>query len=95
MPNARRLAQGLREAAQSNPALQGKLQVTEPDTNILFIDVDPAIGDAFQAYLQRSGVAVTGGTYHGGFRQRWVTHLDVDSKAVEEALTIIKRFTAS
>ena len=34
-------------------------------------------------YLQRAGIAVTGGSYHGGLRQRWVTHLDVDAADVE------------
>lgn len=91
--NARLLAQGLGEAAEATDALRGKLKVHLPDTNILFVDVDPSVGDAFQAYLHRSGVAVTGGSYHGGLRQRWVTHLDVGSDSVEQALAIVRRFT--
>jgi hypothetical protein len=37
-------------------------------------------------------VAVTGGKYHGGLRQRWVTHLDVDSADVKKALEIVAGF---
>jgi threonine aldolase len=91
--NARLLARGLREAAETPGPLQGKLKVIEPDTNILFVDVDPAVGDRFQAYLQQSKVAVTGGSYHGAMRQRWVTHLDVDREDVEAALAIVRGFT--
>ena len=90
--NARRLAQGLRGIAAGAGPLQGKLDVAEPATNILFVDVDPALGDAFQRYLDKSGVAVTGGSYHGGLRQRWVTHLDVDTADVDRALEIVAGF---
>ena len=56
------------------------------------MDVDPALGDAFQRYLEKSDVAVTGGSYHGGLRQRWVTHLDVDTADVDRALEIVAGF---
>ncbi len=91
--NARMLFEGLTRASQENRALQGKLRIASPDTNILFVDVDPVIGESFQAYLKREGVAVTGGAYHGGLRQRWVTHLDVDRDAVQRSLAIVSRFT--
>lgn len=91
--NARRLSQGLRAASATNEALHGKLQVVEPDTNILFVDVDRSIGTAFHAHLQHGGVVVTGGNYHGGFRQRWVTHLDVGENDIERALTIVNSFS--
>ena len=90
--NARRLAQGLRNIAARPGPLQGRLKVTEPDTNILFVDVDPGLGESFQDFLKRSGVAVTGGSYHGGLRQRWVTHLDVDAADVDQALEIIASY---
>ena len=90
--NARRLAQGLRDIGARPGPLQGRLTVTEPDTNILFVDIDPGLGHAFQDYLQRSGVAVTGGNYHGGLRQRWVTHLDVDASDVARALEVVAAF---
>ncbi len=90
--NARRLAQGMRDIAARPGPLQGRLRVTDPDTNILFVDVDPAVGGSFQDFLKRSGVAVTGGSYHGGLRQRWVTHLDVDAAGVEQALEIVASY---
>lgn len=90
--NAKRLAGGLRAIADSAGPLGGKLEVTDPQTNIVFVDVDPGIGEALQAYLQRRGVGVTGGSYHGGLRQRWVTHLDVDGAAVEQALAVVAEF---
>lgn len=90
--NARRLAQGLQELASRPGPLQGRLKVIEPDTNILFVDIDPALGESFQDFLKHSGVAVTGGSYHGGLRQRWVTHLDVDAADVEQALEIVGSF---
>ena len=33
-----------------------------------------------------------GGSYHGGLRQRWVTHLDVDTADVDRALEIVAGF---
>jgi threonine aldolase len=92
--NARTLAAGLRGIAEAPGPLHGKLTVPSPDTNILFVDVDPSLGGAFQSYLARSGVAVTGGSYHGGLRQRWVTHLDVDADDVQQAIDIVGRFKA-
>lgn len=91
--NARELARGLNRIAASSGPLQHKLAVSEPATNILFVDVDREVSAAFQAYLERSGVAVTGGNYHGGVRQRWVTHLDVDAADVKRALEIVGSFT--
>jgi threonine aldolase len=90
--NARALAQGLRRIAEAPGPLQGRLTVGDPSTNILFVDVNPEVGTAFQGYLQRSGIAVTGGSYHGGLRQRWVTHLDVDAEDVGRALAIVESF---
>lgn len=90
--NARTLAQGLKDIAGRPGPLQGRLELTEPDTNILFVDIDPAVGESFQDYLKRSGVAVTGGSYHGGLRQRWVTHLDVDAADVHQVLEIVAAY---
>jgi len=91
--NARELARGLRLIADSTGPLHGRVTIVEPDTNILFVDVDPRTGPAFQSHLERSGVAVTGGAYHGGLRQRWVTHLDVDAASVQKALDVVAGFT--
>ena len=59
-----------------------------PDTNIIFVDLDPAIAEPFSAHLSAHGVGVI--TTYG--RQRWVTHLDVDDDAVDETVRIIRRF---
>jgi threonine aldolase len=90
--NAAELARGLEQIAATPGPLQGRLRVAKPATNILFVEVDPEVGEAFQSYLEQSGVAVTGGKYHGGLRQRWVTHLDVDAEGVRKALEIVAGF---
>jgi threonine aldolase len=80
--NAKRLARGLSRF--------GELRVIEPDTNIVFVDADPAIGEALGGHLKDNGVAVTG--RYG--QQRWVTHLDVGSNAVEAAIDVVGKFFA-
>lgn len=80
--NARTLAQGLAE-------LPG-LTVTQPDTNIVFVNVEAAVAPAFSAHLAQHGIGVV--STYGSTRQRWVTHLDVDASAVEEALSVASRF---
>lgn len=79
---ARRLAEGLAQYAA--------LSVTMPDTNIIWVNADASIGEAFDAWLAEHGVAVSG---HYG-RQRWVTHLDLDDADVEGALEVVARFFA-
>jgi threonine aldolase len=80
--NARRLA----EAFAKIPALV----VTMPDTNIVWVKVAPNSAEAFSAYLGREGFGVLGG--YSGEAQRWVTHLDVGSEAVERAIAAAERF---
>lgn len=80
--NARALAQGLAQ-------LPG-LSVIEPDTNIVFVDVEPSSGPAFAAHLAAHGIGVV--SMYGSTRQRWVTHLDVDASAVEYAISIAAQF---
>ena len=80
--NARRLAEGL-------GALPG-LTAAAPDTNIVFVEVAPEVMVAFASHLAGHGVGVT--SAYGGRRQRWVTHLDVDQHAVDEALDIAAAF---
>ena len=80
--NARALAEGLSK-------LPG-LKVTRPDTNIVFLDVEPSMAPAFSAHLAQHGIAVV--STYGSTRQRWVTHLDVDAKAVDDALKIASQF---
>ncbi len=80
--NAKRLAVGL-------SAFEG-LRVTPPQTNILFVELDPAIVAAFNAHLTAEGIGIT--SSYGGVQQRWVTHLDVGTEAVEAALAAVRRF---
>ncbi|MGG1948658.1 low-specificity L-threonine aldolase [Trinickia sp. NRRL B-1857] len=80
--NARTLAQGL-------ATLPG-LSVSQPDTNIVFVGVDASIAPAFAAHLAQHGIGVV--STYGSTRQRWVTHLDVDAAAVQEALAVASQF---
>jgi threonine aldolase len=77
--NAKTLASGL--------AQFGFLKVSASQTNILFVDVEPALADRFAAHLKEAGVLVTGTT-----RQRWVTHLDLDQESVARALAAVSSF---
>ena len=76
---ARRLADGL--------AAFPSLFVTQPDTNIVFVDVEEQLGERFTTFLQQRGIGVIG---YG--RQRWVTHLDVDDDMVDGALAEVGEF---
>ncbi|WP_224703217.1 low-specificity L-threonine aldolase [Devosia aquimaris] len=79
---AKRLAEGL----SAYPAIR----LDMPDTNIIFVDMDPDVGERFMAFLNEQGVGITG-TYG---QQRWVTHLDVDDAAVDGALAVVESFFA-
>ncbi|MBU6489478.1 MAG: low-specificity L-threonine aldolase [Burkholderiales bacterium] len=81
--NARTLAQGLAK-------LPG-LTVTAPDTNIVFVNVEASLAPAFASHLARHGIGVV--SSYGSTRQRWVTHLDVDSEAVDYALSVATAFS--
>ncbi|WP_248305016.1 low-specificity L-threonine aldolase [Devosia sp. FKR38] len=80
---AKRLAEGL----SAHPAIR----LAMPDTNIIFVDMDPEVGQRFMAFLKARGVGITG-TYG---QQRWVTHLDVDDATVEGALEQVAAFFAA
>ncbi|RYE08514.1 MAG: low-specificity L-threonine aldolase [Hyphomicrobiales bacterium] len=80
--NARRLAEGLARIPD--------LAVTPPDTNIVWVSVAPARSKAFSDFLGAEGFGVTGG--YGKTQQRWVTHLDVDSAAIDRAIAAAERF---
>lgn len=77
---ARKLADGL--------AAFDALQVTMPDTNIIFVGMDGSLEQQFTAFLASKGVGMTGS--YG--KQRWVTHLDVDDAAIDGALTEVAAF---
>jgi threonine aldolase len=83
--NAKILAEGLASFEQ--------LKVAMPDTNIVFVEVDGAIAEAFSAHLATHGIGIT--SAYGATKQRWVTHLDVDRAAVQDALSAAKSFFAN
>jgi len=66
------------------------LSVDTPETNIVWVRVDPQVAADFSAHLAAEGVGVSGG--YDKTKQRWVTHLDVDAEAVAYALEAVKRF---
>jgi len=80
--NATTLAQGL--------AAYEQLKVTMPHTNIVFVEVDGAIAADFKTHLAGRGIGIT--SAYSATKQRWVTHLDVDSAAVENALAAVRAF---
>jgi threonine aldolase len=75
--NARRLAEGLRD-------LPG-VKVTPPQTNIVFIDLAPERSAGVVDRLRAAGVLCT-----GLLKLRLVTHLDVSSAQIDEALHILR-----
>jgi threonine aldolase len=83
--NAKILAEGLASFEQ--------IKVTMPDTNIVFVEVDSAIAEAFSAHLSTHGIGIT--SAYGAIKQRWVTHLDVDRAAVQDALSAARSFFAN
>ena len=80
--NAATLAKGL--------AAYEQLKVTTPDTNIVFVEVDGAIAADFKEHLAARGIGIT--SAYSATKQRWVTHLDVDHAAVENALAAVRAF---
>jgi threonine aldolase len=80
--NATTLAKGL--------AAYEQLKVTMPDTNIVFVEVGGTIAADFQTHLVARGIGIT--SAYSATKQRWVTHLDVDSVAVENALAAVRAF---
>jgi threonine aldolase len=79
--NAARLAAGLGRHTE--------LDVPPAQTNMVFVGVPAGIAEAFAAHLAADGILITGTT-----RQRWVTHLDIDTAAVDRAIASVDRFFA-
>ncbi|WP_332717593.1 low-specificity L-threonine aldolase [Pelagibacterium mangrovi] len=80
---ARRLAEGF--------ARYDGLEVAMPQTNIFFLQADPAIAGRFADHMAAAGVGVSG--RYG--QQRWVTHKDVGDDAIDAALDAAARFFAA
>ena len=77
--NARRLAEGL----QGLPGVK----VEPPQTNLIFIDLDPALATGAVERLRAAGVLCT-----GLYRLRLATHLDVSTADIDAA---VERFRAA
>ena len=75
--HARRLAEGL-------AGLPG-VQVAPPQTNIVFIDIEPARAVGVVDRLREAGVLCS-----GLYRLRLVTHLDVSAADIEQALRVLR-----
>jgi threonine aldolase len=81
--NARRLAAGIGRIGRF------RLEPEQVDTNLVFFDVDPALGSAgeFAARLKERGLLTS---VFSATRLRAVTHLDVSGQDVDRALEILK-----
>ncbi|MDV3250220.1 low-specificity L-threonine aldolase [Devosia sp. BK] len=88
--NVVRLAEDHRRAKRLAEGLAGHkaLKLTMPDTNILWVEAEPELGDRLSHYLGENGVGITG--RYG--QQRWVTHLDVSDEDIDGALALVDRF---
>jgi threonine aldolase len=84
---ARRLADGVAEA------VPGSLDPASVETNMVFVDTQPAGMSALEA-VRRLGEAGIGATISGG-RVRMVTHVDISDEDVETALAAWRRIAAA
>lgn len=71
--------------AQAFAAIEG-MKVTPPQSNVVFVDLEPDTAARLSTALLRRGIAAS---FWPGGRMRWVTHLDVDRAAVEEAIAAV------
>jgi len=79
---AMRLADGL-------AGLPG-LTIEQPQTNILFVDVQGPRASGLMEHLKARGVLATGSLYGQSSRLRFVTHLDVDGVGIDRAAAAIR-----
>jgi threonine aldolase len=77
--NARALADGF-------AGIEG-LQVTPPQSNMVFVELAPDLMTRLSAALRDRGVAAS---FWPGGRMRWVTHLDVDRAAIDEVVAAVR-----
>lgn len=87
---AKTLAQGINQIGVLH---DGALRAKAPQTNIVFVEIDPRIATGFDAWLRSKEIRVnTRSNYGGPAVQRWVTHLDLDDGDIERALSVIEGF---
>jgi len=80
--NARVLAQAFAE-------IEG-LKVTPPQSNVVFVELAPELATRLSQALGERGIAAS---FWPGGRMRWVTHLDVNRVAVDEAIAAVREIT--
>ena len=87
--HVQRLEQDHVLATQLATALQGisGVKVEAPQTNIVFVDLHPSLGDGLLAHLKARGVLAT-----GLYRLRFVTHLDVDATGIEKTAAAVREY---
>jgi threonine aldolase len=56
----------------------------EPDTNMLFLGLEPGYFKQLSDYLQANDVLVTG--------QRWVIHKDINDSDIERLISLCQQF---
>ena len=92
--NVARLAEdhALAASIAAGLARHPEIRVESPQTNILFVELDSALGSALAAHLVQCGIGVV--SLYGGARLRLVTHLDVkgtDIPHIVEAFAAFRR----
>jgi threonine aldolase len=94
--HAQQLAEGLQRIAAEHPRLKGKLELVSVHTNILFTDIALEVAEPLLAHLAAHGIRLTSSNYNKADqhykRVRWVTHLDICSTDIQQALDTVGRF---
>jgi len=72
------------ELGQALSELPGFKLEAEPDTNMLFLDLDPVYFSQLSDYLQSRGIVLTG--------QRWVIHKDIDDDDINTLINLCTEF---
>lgn len=77
---AKKLAKALSEI----PGLKSE----QPQTNMVFCNVEPFIRESFANFLEESGICVSGTPA----QLRWVTHIDIDDIALTATLDLLANY---
>ncbi len=75
--------------AQAFAGIEG-LKVTPPQSNVVFVELAPDLATRLSEALRELGIAAS---FWPGGRMRWVTHLDVNRAAVDEAIAAVREIT--
>ena len=74
------------ELGMALSSISGFKLEAEPDTNMLFLDLEPGYFKQLSDYLQANDVLVTG--------QRWVIHKDIDDNNIKTLIDLCQQFAA-